>query len=232
MDRVVCLGCVPSGGVTHAAYAAALAGRPCYVGLDLASTTDLAALVGVFPDEAGGFDVLPEFFVPAGRIRERAARDRVPYPQWSAEGVLTATPGDVIDYEYIRARLRAWAEIYAVKTIGFDPWNATDLITRLQDQDGLTCVAVRQGFGSLSAPSKALEAAILSKALRHNGHPILRWCVGNVAIETDAAGNIKPSKKASTERIDGVVALVIAIDQMDRHYHAASPAYSMAVFGG
>jgi phage terminase large subunit-like protein len=218
--------------MTHEAYAASLAGRPCYVGLDLASTVDLAALVGVCPDGAGRFDVLPEFFVPAGRIRERAARDRVPYPEWAAAGVLTATPGDVIDYEYIRARLQSWADTYDLKTIGIDPWNATDLSTRLQDQDGLTVVKVRQGFGSLSAPSKALEAAILSKALRHNGHPVLRWCVGNVAIETDAAGNIKPSKKESTERIDGVVALVIAIDQMDRHYHAAAPAYSMAVFGG
>jgi phage terminase large subunit-like protein len=213
----------------HAEYRRRLGRRSCYVGLDLSSTTDLTALVGVFPD-ATGFDVLPEFFVPAERLRERAARDRVPYPQWAAEGLITATPGDVIDYEYLRRRLLEWAGEFALKTIGFDPWNATDLITRLQEQDGLTCVAVRQGFASLSAPSKALEAAILSRTLRHNGHPVLRWCMGNVAIEMDAAGNIKPSKKESTERIDGVIALVMAIDQMDRHEHAApEPALSMAI---
>jgi phage terminase large subunit-like protein len=216
--------------ITPDAYRARLKGRDCYVGLDLSSTSDLTALVGVFPD-GKGFDVLPAFFVPAERMRERALRDRVPYPQWAADGFLTPTPGDVIDYEYVRQTLHAWAADFAVKVIGFDPWNATDLLTRLQEQDGFTCVAVRQGFASLSAPSKALEAAILSKTLRHNGHPVLRWCLGNVALETDAAGNIKPSKKASTERIDGVVALVIAIDQMNRHYHAApTDEYQMLVF--
>jgi len=216
--------------MTHADYRARLKGRPCYVGLDLSSTTDLTALVGVFPD-AAGFDVLPEFFVPAERIAERARRDRVPYDEWARRGVLHTTPGTIIDYEYIRHTLHTWAAEFDLKTIGFDPWNATDLITRLQEQDGFTCVAVRQGFATLSAPSKALEAAILSKRLRHNGHPILRWCIGNVALETDAAGNIKPSKKDSTERIDGVVALVVAIDQMDRHHHAAAaPGYAMHVF--
>jgi phage terminase large subunit-like protein len=157
----------------------------------------------------------------------------VPYQEWATAGLITATPGSVIDYEYVRNTLLAWAADFDLKTIGFDPWNATDLLTRLQEQDGLTCVAVRQGFASLSAPSKALEAAILSKTLRHNGHPVLRWCIGNVAIELDAAGNIKPSKKASTERIDGVIALVMAIDQMDRHHHTAAPSgYQMFVLGG
>jgi phage terminase large subunit-like protein len=219
--------------MTHAEYRASLKGRPCYVGLDLASTTDLTALVGVLPDGAGNFDVVPEFFVPADRIADRARRDRVPYDEWARRGLLVATPGNIIDYEYIRVTLHRWAADFDIKTIGFDPWNATDLITRLQEQDGFTCVEVRQGFASLSAPSKALEAAILSKRLRHNGHPVLRWCIGNVALEMDAAGNIKPSKKASTERIDGVIALVVAIDQMDRHQHAAqAPGYSMMVFGG
>jgi phage terminase large subunit-like protein len=214
--------------MTHAQYAATLKGRPCYLGLDLASTTDLTALVGVFPDDAG-FDVLPAFFVPAERMRERANRDRVPYPVWAAEGLLTATPGDVIDYEYVRQTIKGWAADFDLKTIAFDPWNATDLLTRLQEQDGLTCVAVRQGFASLSAPSKALEAAILSRTLRHNGHAVLRWCIGNVALEMDAAGNIKPSKKASTERIDGVIALVMAIDQMSRLHHTPEPSYQMFV---
>jgi phage terminase large subunit-like protein len=216
--------------MTHAEYRARLKGRPCYAGLDLSSTKDLTALVGVFPD-GDGFDVLPEFFVPAESIRERALRDRVPYDEWARHGLLQTTPGNSIDYEYIRATLHQWAKEFDLKMIGVDPWNARGLMTQLAEQDGLTVVDVRQGFASLSGPSKALETAILSRRLRHNGHPVLRWCVGNVALETDAAGNIKPSKAASTERIDGVVALVMAIDQMDRHQHTATVEYSVQVMG-
>src|SRR6185503_11668834 len=147
-----------------------LRGRRCFVGMDLSSTKDLTALVAVFPDE-DGFDVLAEFFVPADNIKERATRDRVPCDQWKREGVLTATPGNVVDYEAVRQTLKDWAAEFQIRTIAFDPWNATDLVTRLQEQDGFTCVPMRQGFASLSAPTKALEKAILSKALRHDGHP-------------------------------------------------------------
>lgn len=216
--------------LTLAEYRARLKGRPCYVGLDLSSTKDLTALVGVFPDEEG-FDVLPEFFVPAESMRDRAQRDRVPYDEWHRRGFLNATPGNSVDYDYVRQTVKDWGAEFDVRIIGADPWNARDLITRLSEQDGFVCVEVRQGFASLSAPAKSLERAILSRRLRHNGHPVLRWCVSNVALETDAAGNIKPSKSTSTERIDGVVALVIAIDQMDRHYHAAVPTYSVWVVG-
>lgn len=204
-------------------------GRRCYLGMDLSSTTDLTALVAVFPDEAGGFDVCPQFFLPAETIR--TSRDRAPYQQWVQQGHLVATAGNVVDYEAIRQQLRVWAERFQIREIGFDPWNATDLVTRLHEQDGMTCVPMRQGFGSLSAPTKALEAAVLSRALRHDGHPVLRWCVSNVSVETDAAGNLKPSKKVSTERIDGVVALVMAIDQMNRQTRAPAPAYQVLVYG-
>jgi phage terminase large subunit-like protein len=216
--------------VTHTEYRARLQGRACYVGIDLSSTKDLTALVGVFPDE-DGFDVLPEFFVPAESIRERSVRDRVPYDEWARRGELHTTPGNSVDYEYVRQTIKTWSTDFDMQLIGADPWNARDLLTRLTEQDGLVCVEVRQGFASLSAPAKSLERGILSRRLRHNGHPVLRWCVSNVALETDAAGNIKPSKSKSTERIDGVVALVIAIDQMDRHYHAANPQYSLSVIG-
>jgi phage terminase large subunit-like protein len=208
-----------------------LRGRRCFVGMDLASTKDLTALVAVFPDE-DGFDVLAQFFVPHESIRERANRDRVPYDQWARDGFLIDTPGNVVDYEYIRRQLKDWAAEFSIRTIAFDPWNATDLVTRLQEQDGFTCVPMRQGFNSLSAPTKALETAILSKTLRHDGHPVLRWNVSNVSVETDATGNLKPSKKVSTERIDGVAALVMAIDQMDRNNSVKPPEYSMTVLGG
>ena len=207
---------------------AALRGRRCYVGMDLSSTQDLTALVAVFPSDEG-FDVLPQFFVPADKIRERATRDHVPYDEWARRGVLTATPGNVVDYEAVRAVLHDWAERYELRSIAFDPWNATDLTNRLFNQDGLPCVKMRQGFASLSAPTKALEKAILSRALRHDGHPVLRWNISNVAVEQDAAGNLKLSKKVSTERIDGAAALVMAVDRMEAESATHEPAYQMLV---
>ena len=156
----------------------------------------------------------------------------MPYDQWGRDGFLTPTPGNVVDYEYIRQTLKAWAGEFSIRAIAFDPWNATDLVTRLQEQDGFVCVPMRQGFNSLSAPTKALETAILSKTLRHDGHPVLRWNISNVSVEMDATGNIKPSKKVSTERIDGVAALVMAIDQMERNSGSKEPSYQMLVLGG
>jgi phage terminase large subunit-like protein len=217
--------------MTRAEYRAALKGRRCYVGMDLSTTKDLTALVAVFPDE-DGFDVLAHFFVPKENIQERVRRDRVPYDEWAKQGYLTATPGAVVDYEYIRQTLKDWGAEFQVREINFDPYNATDLVTRLQEQDGFVCVQIRQGFASLTAPTKSLERAILSKALRHDGHPVLRWCVGNVAVETDAAGNLKVSKKVSTERIDGVAALVMAVAGMDARDSVKAAGYQLLILGG
>lgn len=194
---------------------ASLRGRRCFVGLDLSSTKDLTALVSIFPDE-DGFDVVAQFFVPKDNIQERARRDRVPYEQWVRDGYLIPTPGNVVDYEHIRQVLKDLAAEFDVRELAYDPWNARDLVTRLAEQDGFTCVEMRQGFASLSAPTKSLEKAILSKRLRHDGHPVLRWNISNISVESDPAGNVKLSKKVSTERIDGASALVNAIDRMDR----------------
>jgi phage terminase large subunit-like protein len=209
---------------------ASLRGRRCYVGMDLSSTTDLTALVAVFPDDEG-FDVLAQCFVPADRIRERSRRDKVPYDQWARDGWLPAIPGPAIDYEVVRQALLVWCAEFDVQFVAFDPWNATDLVSRLEKQDGVRCVPMRQGFASLSAPTKSLEKAILARQLRHDGHPVLRWCVSNVAVDSDPAGNLKPSKVASTERIDPVVALVMAVDLMDRNARTPLPGYEMVVFG-
>jgi phage terminase large subunit-like protein len=207
-----------------------LDGRRAFLGLDLSSTKDLTALVGVFPTD-DGFDVRTQVFMPDLNILERVTRDRVPYDQWQREGWLIVTPGNVIDYERVRQEILAWARRYDVREIAYDPWNATDLMQRLQDQDGLTCVPMRQGFAALSAPTKALETAVLSKRLRHDGHPVLRWNLSNVAVETDALGNLKLSKKVSTERIDAAVALVMALDRMERD-HTATPSYAVYSLGG
>ena len=208
---------------------AALRGRRCYVGMDLSSTRDLTAVVAVFPDGAGGCDVLMHGFIPQDRIRDRSVRDRVPYDEWTRAGYLTATPGPVVDYEAVRGVLLAWAAEFEIAQVAYDPWNATDLVSRLEKQDGIPCVPMRQGFASLSAPTKSLEKAVLARTLRHDGHPVLRWCVSNVAVESDPAGNLKPSKTISTERIDGVVALIMAVDLMDRNVQA--PEYAVMVIG-
>jgi len=204
-----------------------LAKRRCYVGMDLSTTTDLTALVAVFPDAGGGFDVIARFFVPADRIRERSRRDHVPYDEWARQGFITATEGDSVDYEAVRRELAAWAAAYDVITVAHDPWNATELTRRLTEVDGLVCVPIRQGFASLSAPTKSLEPFILSRRLRHDGQPVLRWCVSNTAVDSDAAGNLKPSKTKSHERIDGVVALIMAVDCLNRQAATVTPAYAM-----
>ena len=226
VDRDAGLGCLP--GADRPGDAA----RPKVLrrdGLEY-RPTDLTALVAVFP-RVDGCDVLPQFFIPQDRIRTRGMRDHVPYDEWMRRGQLTATPGATVDYEAVRQVLTAWAADYDVQLIAYDPWNATDLVSRLEKQDSLPCVAMRQTYAALSAPTKSLEKAILGRTLRHDGHPVLRWNVSNVAVESDASGNLKPSKVASTERIDGVVALIMAVDLMDRHARTPAAQYAMTVIG-
>jgi phage terminase large subunit-like protein len=188
-----------------------LEGKECWAGLDLASTTDLTAFVLYFPED--GNRVLPFFWVPREGALQRERRDRVPYTAWAREGHLTLTEGNVCDYDAVRARINELGEMFDIKEIAFDRWGAQQLVTNLKE-DGHEVVAFGQGYASLSAPSKELEKLILSGELQHDGHPVLRWCASNVMVEMDSAGNIKPSKKKSTERIDGIVALVMAIGRV------------------
>ncbi len=182
--------------------------KTCYAGLDLASTTDLTAFVLYFPED--GHRVLPFFWAPRENAVKREHRDRVPYTAWARDGHLQLTEGNVCDYEAVRLRIDELGKLYDIKEIAFDRWGAQQLVTNLKD-DGHEVVAFGQGYASLSAPAKELEKLIVSRQLRHDGHPILRWCASNVMIETDAAGNIKPSKRKSKEHIDGIAALVMAI---------------------
>jgi phage terminase large subunit-like protein len=186
--------------------------------MDLSTTTDLTALVAIFPDESG-FDVLPMFFMPRDNIRERGLRDRVPYDEWVRLGFIIGTPGNVVDYSTVRRIIQGWAQMYDVREIAFDPYNATYLVEHLMDVDKLPCRKVPQGYVSATSATKALEAAIISRALRHDGNPVLRWNVSNAAVEYEDkvknSGNMKLSKAASTARIDGVAALVMAVDAME-----------------
>lgn len=188
-------------------------GDPLYLGLDLASTTDLAAVVGVFPPEdpkSGTFDVLARFFVPEENVRERVRRDRVPYDDWIRDGWLIATPGNVIDFDFIEEEIKRLGKLYPVREIPFDRWGAVRVSSHLEGE-GFRMVQFGQGFASMSGPTKELEALVKAKRLRHGGHPVLRWMASNLVVETDAAGNVKPSKAKSSEKIDGMVALVMAL---------------------
>jgi phage terminase large subunit-like protein len=189
-----------------------LAGRPCWAGLDLASTTDIAALVLAFAPQAEGEPVhlLPFFWIPAESMVERERRDRVPYSTWVRQGLVEATPGNVIDYGYIRQRINELAERYDVREVAYDPWNATQLSVELVG-DGINMVEMRQGFASLSGPSKELLRLVLSQGVAHGGNAVLRWMADNVSARQDPAGNVKPDKAKSSGRIDGIVAAVMAI---------------------
>ena len=189
-----------------------LAGRPCHAGLDLSSTEDLTALKLVFPpeDPDGEWHVLCRFFVPDGGLAKRARRDRVPYAQWRDEGALVATDGDVIDYRAIRRQLAADAADFNLLSIGYDRWNATQIAVELQE-DGYPMFEFRQGFGSMAYPTREFFRLITARKLIHGGHPVLKWCASNLSVQTDPAGNMKPDKGKSTDRIDGVVATIMAI---------------------
>ncbi len=187
-------------------------GRRCFGGLDLSQTTDLTAELLVFPpdDDFPKWGFLPRFFVPSERVANRVRQDRVPYDKWARSGAIILTEGNVVDYDFVKRQVLEDAEMFRIEKMGFDPFNALQLMLQLGGE-GLTTEKVRQGFLSLSGPSKELERLLLDDAFEHGGHPVLEWCASNVAIEMDAAGNIKPSKSKSTERIDGIAALVTAL---------------------
>jgi phage terminase large subunit-like protein len=187
-----------------------LEGRECWGGLDLSTTTDIAAFVLVFPHEDGSYDVLPRFWVPQDNAERRERRDRVPYKLWIAQQHIKATPGNVIDYDVIRADINVLREQFNIKEIPVDRWNATQITTQLEG-DGVTMVPFGQGFASMTAPTKELEKLVIDGQVRHAGNPVLRWMASNVSVEQDAAGNLKPSKKKSTEKIDGIVALIMGL---------------------
>lgn len=189
-----------------------LEGRSCFAGLDLSTTTDITALILLFPPAGDDLKwrLLCRFWVPAEGIVKRAERDRVPYDVWQRQGFIEATEGNVVDYDVIRERVKQLAERFRIIEIAYDRWNSSQLITQLQN-DGAQVVPIGQGYVSLSAPTKEMEKLILGRLLAHGDNPVLKWMASNVATEQDAAGNIKPSKKKSTERIDGIVAVVMAL---------------------
>lgn len=195
-----------------------LRGRECYAGLDLSSTSDITAFVLVFPPLHDGekYIVVPHFWLPRETLDLRVRRDHVPYDVWERMGLFHITEGNVVDYSFVRKTINELHTMYNIKEIAADRWNATQLITDLEG-DGFTVVPLGMGFKDMSPPMKELYKLLLGGMFIHGGNPVLRWMAGNVVAEIDAAENIKPSKKKSTEKIDGIVAWIMALDRCIRH---------------
>lgn len=196
----------------------------CIGGLDLSTKIDLAAFVLVFRDKDGYIYIVPRFWLPKANLYKKAKLDSVPYVEWAEKGYLCATPGNIIDYDYIRKDINVLSKEFRIKEIGFDPYRAEQLAVQL-GQDGFEMIEVRQGFAKLSEPSKELEALLQAGKIRHNGHPILRWMASNAAIEMNAKGDIMPSKKEAKQRIDGIAALVNALSRIILHQGAKRSKY-------
>lgn len=199
-----------------------LAGRECYGGLDLGSTSDLTALAWVFPAEDGAFDVLLRCWAPEDSIADLDARTADAASVWVKQGWLTTTPGNVTDYDFIEAQINRDCDEFDVQEIAYDRWGAGQLVNNLLNE-GAPMITHGQGFASMSAPTKDLQRMVrvgaktdddglpVKPLIRHGGNPCLRWQVDNFAVAMDPAGNVKPDKKNAGDKIDGVVALIMAL---------------------
>lgn len=180
------------------------AGCRCWIGVDLASKLDVTALVALI-ETADGYAVIPRFYVP-----ETALEENKKYQRFVTEGALIATPGDMTDYAFIEEEIAQLARSVEIQDVAFDPTQANYLMTRLQSQ-GVPVVAFPQVLRNMSDPMKEVEARVISKKLVHDGNPAMTWMMGNVTARVDAKDNIYPRKESPDEKIDGPVALIIAM---------------------
>jgi len=194
-----------------------LEGRVCYGGLDLSSTSDITAFVLVFPPrtEDERYVVLPYFWMPEENVELRVRRDHVPYDIWERQDKLLTTEGNVVHYAYIEKFIERLGERFNIREIAFDRWGAVQMVQNLEEL-GFTVVPFGQGFKDMSPPTKELMKLVLEERIAHGGHPVLRWMMDNIFVRTDPAGNIKPDKERSTEKIDGAVAAIMALDRAIR----------------
>ena len=204
----------------------ALAGRDCYAGLDLSSTGDITALVLIFPprNEDEKYVLLPYFWIPEETIPRRVKANSVPYDIWEKQGYIMSTEGNVIHYDFIEKFIMDLSEKYHILEIAVDRWNATQMIQNLEGE-GFTIVPFGQGFSSMSAPTKEFYRLLMEGRIIHGGNPVLRWMAGNVVIDTDPAGNIKVTKAKSKEKIDGIVAAIMALDRCIRQEGQSGSVY-------
>ena len=188
-----------------------LKNRRCYGGLDLSSSTDITALVLIFDDGSGGFDVIPYFWIPKDNMFERVRRDKVPYFDWVKKGLIKTTEGNVVDYAYIEKTIKRVCEFFNVKMIAYDRWNSNDLIRRLTDDEVVELIQFGQGYASMSTPTKQIEVLSLQGKLNHASNEVLNWMCSNVVLKKDPSDNWKIDKEKSSEKVDGMVALAMAL---------------------
>jgi phage terminase large subunit-like protein len=212
--------------------AESLVGRECYAALDLGATRDLTAFVMVFPDEHGRFDVVPRFFMPAANIEDRSNEDRVPYDLWAKQGLLTLIPGSTIDPGFVADALANAATRYRMMALAYDRWRIEDLRRELGLLGAtLPLVPFGQGFKDFSPAVDILERCVAERQLRHGGHPVLNMCAANAVVTRDAAGGRKLDKSKATGRIDGLVALAMALAISKRIEPEAVPACLAELMG-
>jgi phage terminase large subunit-like protein len=192
-----------------------LIGKRCFCGFDLSHNTDTTSVAYVFPpdEDCQLYRILLRVYIPEDNARARELRDHVPYLTWAREGYIKLTPGNVIDHATIKADFEKDYQKFDIQEVAFDRWGFEALRQQLiaEGVDEEVFVSFGMGFVSLSAPSKKLEELVLAGEIAHGGNPVLRWMAGNTVVETDSAENIKPNKKKSTERIDGIVSTIMAL---------------------
>jgi len=189
------------------------AGRLAYGGLDLGSVSDLTSLCWLMPDDEDGYQAIWRFWCPEDALPSLDKRTAgAASKDWVPAGWLETTPGNVTDYDWIKARVISDAEVLTVESIGMDMWNGTQLANDLTGE-GLPLVKVRQGFITMNPAMQEIKRRMLKRQLRHDGNPIMRWCVDNLAVAMDPAGNVKPDKATSADKIDGVSALANAFSE-------------------
>lgn len=188
-----------------------LKGCACWGGLDLSNVSDITAYVLLF-HENDRFQLLPHFWIPEEKMLEKIRKENINYDKWAAEGYVTVTPGNVIDYDFVKADILRIVADYDLRTSAYDRWNSSQTIIDLQNE-GMECNPFGQGYGSMSAPTKEFEKLVLTGKIEHFGNPVLRWMLASTLVKTDPAGNIKPDKEKSTQKIDGIVASIMALGE-------------------
>lgn len=194
--------------------------RACYLGLDLSERTDLTSLVLLFPDADGTFDVLPFFWMAKDRVRERELGDRVPYATWASQGFLELTEGDVIDLRDVKRKIAWAADVFQVMAVAFDPAHALQLSIELTEEVGVTCIPVPQRYTHMSEPTKQLLAMTLQGRFRHENHPLLNWNMSCLRVRSDGNDSVrpvKPNRFQSSKRVDGAVAMILALSRAMFH---------------
>ena len=188
-----------------------LKGCDCWGGLDLSNVGDITAFVLLF-HENDKFQLLPHFWIPEEKMLEKIKKENINYDRWVAERYVTVTPGNVVDYDFVKADILRITADYTLKSTAYDRWNASQTIIDLQNE-GMEFSPFGQGFGSMSAPTKQFEALVLTGEVEHFGNPVLRWMLTSTVVQTDPAGNIKPDKRKSVQKIDGIVASIMALGE-------------------